>query len=343
MKFITKLMIFGILSLSISCAVSKKNESTDLSELKLTGKIKQLKSESFYAKDSAGYAVKTFKGSGYSDFAYQDVIINFNTSGSILKKIELSEYGEEEKRIENEYNQDAKITVQTTYDDGNLASKTEYTYYEDGKLKTEREEYAYTDAHYLRSYQYDDFGNPILIIRKEINEKDTLITSNKKLTHQYNEKGIRTETYIYWDEEETKIKYDAKGNVILSEIVKGYENAILPKHTYTYNDENLLIKESSYYAGNEFAFANHFTYNKDGLVIEEGFSTEMNAEPKKKKEIRFNQFNQIIEQKTFDDDGNSEESIRLVYENDAQGNWTKRTVFINNEPRNIVERTITYY
>lgn len=342
MKLTTKLLVFSILCLSISCAGSKKFQSKDLSELNLMGKIKQLKSELFYAKDSSGYAVKTFRGIGYHEFAYPNVKIDFNASGNILKKIELTSRGEEEKRIENKYGEDGNIIIQKTYYDGNLVSETEYTYYEDGKLKIERENYAYSDDHYFTSYEYDDSGNPILIIRKEINEKDTVVTSNKKLVHQYTESGIRTETRIFQEDQETHIKYDENENIILVEVVKGYEDMILPKHTYKYNENGLLIKESSYYAGSEFAFANHYFYNKDGFIIEESFSTEINAELKKKKEIRYNQLNQIIEQKTFDD-GNLEETIRLAYENDAQGNWTKRSVFTNNEPSNIVVRKISYY
>ena len=344
MKKISIPILLILSTVLVNCGGLKTLQHSDVQELNLKGKVKTLKSQSYYAKDSAGYAVKTFKGTGYGDFSYQDVVINLNASGDILKKIELSRNGEEEERIENEYNESAKITVQQTYNDGDLASKTEYTYYENGKLKTKKEKkYAYTDAFYLTSYQYDNFKNPILITHKEINQKDTVIISNKKLTNQYNEKGIRTQTYIYWGEEEIKIKYDRKDNIILSETVKGFENQILPKHTYTYNDQNLLIKESNYYAGNEFAFANHFTYNKDGLLIEESSSTELNGKYKKKKEIRYNKLDQIIEQETFDDKGNLKETATLMYENDAKGNWIKRTVLINGKPNSIVERTITYY
>ncbi|GGE38246.1 hypothetical protein [Psychroflexus planctonicus] len=341
-KHVVSLLFFSFV-FTMGCGSTQSIKTSDVANFNLKGSVKSIKSQSYYAKDSAGYVIKSSKGVGFGDFAYKDVAVKFNPEGSILNKATLGRNGQAESETRITYNQNAEIVTEASYNSGSLEKTREFSYATNGKLGIEKTTYPNTNSFYLRTYKYNNKGNVIEEAYLEITDKDTLLINKSKSTHKYNKQGIKILSLTESDEEQRQLTYNEKGQLITDEVIKGFENMILPKHTYAYNEQGLLVKESDYYANNEFAFANHFTYNKDGMLIEKGSSTELNGEYKKEKEMRYNKLNQIIEQKSFDENGNVTETIRLVYENDEKGNWIKRTVFTDNEPSNIVERIITYY
>ena len=173
---------------------------------------------------------------------------------------------------------------------------------------------------------------------------ETRYNSDKTL-YAYNPAGyhIKDATYSPGGFLKTHYAYqvDANGKVLKEETYRA--NQLESAVTYTYNKQgdpveiryydhegNLLQKVESKFNKQHLA-VNTRTYDKDNKLLNtttkkynaKGDCVKLQAEtklPKKQKNVA-----------TYE------------YKYDAQGNWISKMTFINGEPRQIIERTFTYY
>ena len=98
--------------------------------------------------------------------------------------------------------------------------------------------------------------------------------------------------------------YDHEGN-LLQKVESKFNKQHLAVNTRTYDKDNKLLNTTTK------------KYNAKGDCVKLQAETKL---PKKQKNVA-----------TYE------------YKYDAQGNWISKTTFINGEPRQIIERTFTYY
>jgi hypothetical protein len=60
-------------------------------------------------------------------------------------------------------------------------------------------------------------------------------------------------------------------------------------------------------------------------------------------EMKYDDKGNRIEMINFNPDGSVYQTRKMVHEFDKYNNWTKETIYVDNEPSTIIERNIDYY
>ena len=186
-----------------------------------------------------------------------------------------------------------------------------------------------------------------------------------RMEYYYNPQGQLFETR--YNSDKTLYAYSPEGYLIKDATYS--PGGFLKSHyTYQVNAEGQILKEETYRA-NELESAVTYTYNKQGDPVEMRYYDAQNNLLQIVKN-KLNKQHQLVSNQVYDKDNNlvstttkkynaKGDCVKLQaetklpkkqknvatyeYKYDAQGNWISKTTFINGEPRQIIERTFTYY
>ena len=211
-------------------------------------------------------------------------------------------------------------------------------------------------------------------LQKEFNAKGYLSQTRffykngdlySRMEYYYNLQGQLFETR--YNSDKTLYAYSPEGYLIKDATYS--PGGFLKSHyTYQVNAEGQILKEETYRA-NELESAVTYTYNKQGDPVEMRYYDAQNNLLQIVKN-KLNKQHQLVSNQVYDKDNNlvstttkkynaKGDCVKLQaetklpkkqknvatyeYKYDAQGNWISKTTFINGEPRQIIERTFTYY
>ena len=211
-------------------------------------------------------------------------------------------------------------------------------------------------------------------LQKEFNAKGYLSQTRffykngdlySRMEYYYNPQGQLFETR--YNSDKTLYAYSPEGYLIKDATYS--PGGFLKSHyTYQVNAEGQILKEETYRA-NELESAVTYTYNNQGDPVEMRYYDAQNNLLQIVKN-KLNKQHQLVSNQVYDKDNNlvstttkkynaKGDCVKLQaetklpkkqknvatyeYKYDAQGNWISKTTFINGEPRQIIERTFTYY
>lgn len=211
-------------------------------------------------------------------------------------------------------------------------------------------------------------------LQKEFNAKGYLSQTRffykngdlySRMEYYYNPQGQLFETR--YNSDKTLYAYNPAGYLIKDAT---YSSGGFLKTHYAYQvDANGKVLKEETYRANQLESAVTYTYNKQGDPVEiRYYDHEGNL--LQKVESKFNKQHLAVNTRTYDKDNKllntttkkynaKGDCVKLQaetklpkkqknvatyeYKYDAQGNWISKTTFINGEPRQIIERTFTYY
>ncbi len=213
----------------------------------------------------------------------------------------------------NTFIKNQRVEVRRFDDKDNLVDRNTYTFGSNGKIREEKSFLRETSVQYITTYTYDSNNN--LQTEQRLNpDYKRLYTINNK----YNDKNKLQQTETL--NKDNKLEYsevhtfDAKGNMIANRIYDGFvEGKILEEFKYDHN--------------------NNLTERKE-IVNQEILSHQL---------FSYDDHNNVVYEKTIGKGSKVAIDRKIRYEYDKKGNWIKKTITIDNEPKYVVERTITYY
>ncbi len=237
-------LAFFLLFLS-GCAAKKK---TDLQNLSLHGKVKQMIELQYLAVEKFG---KAEKGDLYREDGW-DLIMNFNEDGYYSKIEYLDSYGNEVGYTDYLYNSDNELFTEQNYDAAGGFSDKKVFSYDDKKRVTQI--VGFNNA--------DGLSGSILI---EYNEKENLIVEASynfrgkllgKEVRKVDKNGFPVETKIYNGEEKLinyrKEKFDKNGSREELSVLSP-DGEVLMRVFFKYDkNENLISQEGTDEAGEAF-------------------------------------------------------------------------------------------
>ncbi len=213
----------------------------------------------------------------------------------------------------NTFIKNQRVEVRRFDDKDNLVDRNTYIFGNNGKIREEKSFLRETSVQYITTYTYDSNNN--LQIEQRLNsDYKRLYTINNK----YNTKNLLLQTETL--NKDNKLEYsevrtfDAKGNMTSNRIYDGFaDGKILEEFKY---DKN-----------------NNLTERKE--IINQAITSHQL--------LTYDNHNNVVYEKTVGKDSKLIVDRKVHYEYDKNGNWIKKTITIDNEPKYVVERKITYY
>ena len=251
----------------LGCTTEKK---TDLRNLSLQGKVKQMIETQYIAVEKFG---KIEKGDLYRESNGWDMTIDFNEQGNYSRITYFDSYGREVGYTDFSYNEQNQLVAEQNYDaEGNLSDNRTYSYDEKNRVN---QIIRFNNAGGLTGStltEYDDKKNMIeratynargRLLGKEVsktNENDfpietKIYNSENNLvnyrTEVFDKKGLRRELTALSPEEDVLMKisfdYDKRGNLILQEGTDETGAAFLPvRYEYEFDNRKNWIKRVEY-------------------------------------------------------------------------------------------------
>jgi YD repeat-containing protein len=257
--------IFLLISLP-GCTAKKK---TDLQNLSLQGKVKQMIELQYYAEERFG---KIEKGDAYRQDGW-DMVMDFNERGYYSKIIYVDSYGKDVGYTDYLYNDKNELFAEQNYNaEGGFSNKHDYSYDEKGRVTQVVILNSIDGLRGSKLINYDDKDNQVTesdynargkLLRKEVrkldksglpvetriyNAEDNLVNYRKE---KFDEKGLRNELTVFSPDEKVLMKvffkYDQKENLILQEGVDDLGQAFLPmRYEYEFDKQGNWIKRVEY-------------------------------------------------------------------------------------------------
>ena len=186
-----------------------------------------------------------------------------------------------------------------------------------------------------------------------------------RMEYYYNPQGQLFETR--YNSDKTLYVYNPEGYLI-KDATYSPGGFLKTHYNYQVDTNGKVLKEETYHA-NQLESTIAYTYNKQGDPVEMRYY-DAQGNLLQRVESKFNKQHLAERNRTYDKDNklvnitnkkyNSQgDCIKLQAENklpqkqknvatyeykyDNQGNWIAKTTFINGEPRQIIERTLSYY
>jgi hypothetical protein len=172
-----------------------------------------------------------------------------------------------------------------------------------------------------------------------------------KYTYKYDDKGNKIEENRHYPDGpggKTTYKYDYKGNMIEENEYTASEKW-WSKNTYKYDNEGNIIESGSYYKSDSILYQiTIYQYDNEGNLIEENEydSTGTYVYPYRQKTYKYDDAGNVIEKRYYGFDNNLQPDwivAKYAYEFDEKNNWIRKTEFVNEIPKYIIEREIEYY
>lgn len=232
---------------------------------------------------------------------------------------DLKLYGSIQTIVETSY--EAKITPNGKPELGKIASPS--------WQKNNRKEFD-KNGKLVESKVYKLDGSIKNTIRYEHDKNQQLI---KEHTFMANGDLLYTKTFIY--NEMDKISRIQMVNS---------EHKILAEWILTYDQDGKKIEEDQYFPdrSEKPVIRSIFKYDENGNKIQEHMYN-----PEDRLIVRwlskYDGENRLIEENYYYSDGSLNSKENYEYEYDSHGNWIKQIVYENDNPKFIIERTISYY
>ena len=283
----------------------------DLTEQKLSGKVKSLTEYSFNVRRVHGKAQKEFTGKTravYNPLGNKDNDYTYNPDGSLASSTVFNYNKEGVLEQEDGYNgdgspeytniyksdKDGNFTLIKLFDGaGNLFLKTACDYDKDGNETAE--------INYTQVLEREKMRDAVLDKTVWQHDKDGNITKEQYLE---GDSGVIRTTYF---------TYDANGHI--SERVNS-ENGFKLKTTYKYDIKGNVVEETQYDAAGKIVTRIMTTYDERGNSTEQSF---------------------------YDKDSRLQTHTVFTLTYDQQGNWIRKVQSNNNRVVAITDREIVYY
>jgi len=278
------------------------------------GPVRQVMQACYKAHYSRGAVIQGKLETGYS-FSSKNWIFTFDEKGAKTHAQLFASDGSHSKKFDDEGREIESIH----HKDGKLVQASVQTYDERGNLLETVVRHADGSLYYRVLNTYNAKGR--LLEHLHLMGKDEQIL--QKTIYTYDEKGNNLSAITYNGEgvitRQYLTKYDDRGRRTewLNESLEG-KIPYYQRQTYKYNEHGDCI-EMNYYNPDGSLKDSHtyiYEYDSEGRRIPQN---RMNRPPEK----------------------NAAETEKV--ENDAHGNWIKKTTFYNNLPVNIFIREIIYY
>ncbi len=351
--------LYPALALFLLASCSKEKKPVDYSKsdweaFQLKGHVEAVSEKSF-AIDSLGN--KTAKRENFSD---HDTDLQFDNNGRLILEKKMLANGSlfEQTKFKGknqmmEYIQYANgtPTVKTTYKwdktgkinlevsrnnmDNSLIERTviraekgfpeEKTTYNGQNLVSDRIEYLYDNDTIIIAEN--------LYLNKEIVQYRNLIEYKDKKKSAETKSDINGKTI-------SRITYEYDGDKLVSKINYNDKNEVDYYEKFEYDAKGNMTMRASY---TPFDGEMHDEYeydsnnNKTSWTIYKGDKIEMRAL------YTFDKYNNMTSYKITDINDKLVDGKSYSYTYDKQGNWIKKTTFVNNKPRFVLERKINYY
>lgn len=287
-----KFMYVLLILVGWSCVNDKKKEeenpaktelTSDLSELRLKGEVKAVKTAYFEAVKRGDKAYR-----GQKPDEVEDYQIRFNKQGN--------------KEEEAWFDVDGNLSYKVVYRNNDIGLPEERRAYYDAEDQELQDSIFYNPQYQITEIRhYDDRGE------------------FTRTVYKYDQKGHQKEQ-IYYDlsgktDQKTVFEYDERGNRT-GEAHLNEQGVKVLKRTFNFNEEKQITGISEYDRNNRLIHTIEMDYDINGYITTEKFS---------------------------DKEGNLVQQKNYLYEYDNCGNWVRQTVFENDNPQLIVERTLSYY
>ncbi len=190
----------------------------------------------------------------------------------------------------------------------------------------EMHEYAYKDGKEIRE---DIYNHNLSLVKYYI--------------YEYNEKGQKIEKNFHNDKKnlERKYIYKYKNSGEISKIEsydeKGERAILTGKYKYSDIEGRIEIK---YYDSNGNLKKIYVSENNGKDIATYYYDVDGSKKLEKKVTYKYDENGDITEEKHKNEDGDFKIYVYQYNSYDKNKNWTKRTVFLNEEPYRIQERTI---
>lgn len=160
-----------------------------------------------------------------------------------------------------------------------------------------------------------------------------------KTTYEFNDKGLKVEEKRYNLKGKVnatlKYQYDEKGNMI-EEVY--YMYGAMDSYSYYKYNENCDRTEYQVFSSDSSVWL-WYTYKyEDGLLTEVYDKVRLGTS-----KYKHDKNGNAIEYRDYDKDGNEVELRTYEYKYDKRGNWTKKTLFKDDEATWIDKQEITYW
>lgn len=357
MKYIYPVLLLLVL---VSCQKEAKkvdHEKSDWAFYQLKGNVEDISLRS-YALDANGV-----KGEPKAETsASYDFDMHFNEEGKLIleKKIikgatpyEETTYNGRKNALNTTQYMQGKPMVKTDYIWDKTGNNTSITKRNPDNSQLSREEKKYRDTLLIEKIQYDVQDLPIDKTTYEYDKKGNLIKENMFLR----EETIQFVSSYKYDDNRRKIEeasHDGKGNFIYRttftyegdklssiETMDTDGKTLVKVNKYTYDAKGNRIKEYSYRTADKLESIEEYTYDEKNQRT--AWVLTQNGIIVGKMTFAYDDKGSQTEVVTSDGEGNIVNSISYTYEYDTNGNWTKKTARLNNNPSVVVERVITYY
>lgn len=192
-------------------------------------------------------------------------------------------------------------------------------------------------------------NSQIIFDKKGNREQAEIYSQNGKLirkyTYAYNDKGLRSQVSQYSGRGELSYKYiseyDEKENRSAVTTYDGKGN-ISTKTTFKYDEKNNIIEETEYKGDGSILWKTNFKYDDKGNNIEKE-RYKFDGKLLHKYVYSYDEKNNVSEEMLYGEKGNLERKSRFAYTYDSAGNWIQCIEYINENPKFIVDRAITYH
>lgn len=110
---------------------------------------------------------------------------------------------------------------------------------------------------------------------------------------------------------------------------------------YQHNEKGLLVERIDKNADGSIDRIHHYSYDDLGNeIVYKNFKRA--GDLNRMSHYKYDDYNNLTEEQAFNADGSVDALYTYTYEYDGQNNWTKKTQFVDNKARYVIEREITY-
>lgn len=315
--FLVSLLIF--LSFQNCSAQQLQNKTTQVESDGYKGKVKQVKQGFYKAIETAG---EPQQGEIATEPVNENYLYKYDETGKLIEDIYYNKDGSINFRLTYKHDDNGLIIEKYRWNaEGVLENKFNFDFDSESKIIERRSYNAKGKIYYKSQFKYNANGK--LIEKTSYANDDTF---DGKETYTYNDSGFVSKMI---HENTTKLmvkgflpdsyyktyQYDEKGNKIEEEHGSSSNNEIT-KATWKYDDKRREIEANAYKPNGKLDYRTTWKYD------DHGNQNEMND---------------------YKSNGSLRNHYIFKYDYDTNGNWIKRTEFLNNKPTFITIREITYF
>lgn len=358
MKYLYLITIVLVLA---SCGEEEKKKPLDMTKTdwqfyKLEGNVKSVSEKSFEIMDAAGQK----GGTKHEIASSHDNDLSFNEKGMLVsEKLWLDSTTPFE---DIKYSGRENMLSRVQYINGQIGIKTENSRDKSGNI---------TGIIRLNADNSQIDRIAMTYNGKKLTEKKTFNNQdnpNDRITYLYDDKGNLKGENLYLGSEYVQVKnlYDYDGQNRKVAESRYSKDSPLYKTTFEYDGKNIVKKETTDAKGivlnsekskydkkgnlleryttdnsDKSEVFDSYKYNDKGNVT--SWTVTRNGAPEMQVLYKYDGHNNVTAVKSVNGKGQVIDNRAYAYEYDDNGNWTKKTVVVNDKPFTVVERKITYF